>query len=71
MAVSVEARGDIVDIGSAVSLFPTRIVDVGGEAPRPQYDVAADRRFLIYTILENSAASPITLILNWSAELKK
>jgi hypothetical protein len=68
MAVSVEARGDTVDIGSAVLLFPTRIVDVGGEVPRPQYDVAADGRFLINTILENSAASPITLIQNWHPE---
>jgi len=37
---------------------------------RPQYDVAADGRFLINHSLED-AASPITVILNWTAALKK
>ena len=36
----------------------------------PQYDVAADGRFLINTVLEDAAA-PITLLMNWNPEAKK
>ena len=35
-----------------------------------QYDVAPDGRFLINTELD-SAAAPITLLMNWHSEVKK
>jgi hypothetical protein len=37
---------------------------------RRQYDVAADGRFLINTVLDNAAA-PITLLQNWNPDAKK
>ena len=36
-----------------------------------QYDVAPDGRFLINTVLNNSATAPITLLTNWNLEAKK
>ena len=51
--------------------FPTRIWDGGVDARQErQYDVAPDGRFLINMELE-SAAAPITLVMNWSPESKK
>ncbi len=31
----------------------------------PQYDVTRDGRFLINTVLDDAAATPITLIQHW------
>ena len=48
-------------------LFQTRIVS-GGSNPigtQWQYDVAPDGSFLINTVMDD-AASPITLIQNWT-----
>jgi hypothetical protein len=36
-----------------------------------QHDVAPDGRFLIATVLDNSATAPITLLTNWNPEAKK
>ena len=38
---------------------------VDGQQGR-QYDVTRDGRFLINTVLDDAAASPITLIQNWT-----
>ena len=35
-----------------------------------QYDVARDGRFLINTVLDDAAATPITLIQNWKPPAK-
>jgi Tol biopolymer transport system component len=57
--------------GASMRLFATRIVGGGAEtAPGRQYDIAPDGRFLINTELD-SAAAPITLILNWNPEANK
>ena len=61
MAVTVRFSGSSVDSGKPVSLFQTRIPSV----PKPQYSVSADGRFLINEQVEESAATPVTLILNW------
>jgi hypothetical protein len=51
-----------------VKLFQMRMAG-GGEhsAAGREYDVALEGRFLINTVSE-SAAAPITLILNWNPE---
>ena len=37
-----------------------------------QYDVTADgQRFLVNTSVEQKVSSPITVVLNWTAGLKK
>ena len=52
-------------------LFPTHIWGGGVDAQQErQYDVAPDGRFLINMKLE-SAAAPITLLMNWTPEAKK
>ena len=52
-------------------LFPTHLWGGGVDAQQErQYDVAPDGRFLINMELE-SAAAPITLLMNWTPEAKK
>ena len=49
-------------------LFPTHLWGGGVDAQQErQYDVAPDGRFLINMELE-SAAAPITLLMNWTPE---
>lgn len=73
MAASVVARGATLEPGTPAALFQTRITrGVGsGAILRPQYDVAPDGRFLINVTTEEATASPITVILNWTAGLNK
>ncbi len=72
MAAPVTTRGTALEPGTPVALFPTRIVDGGGDNPQgPQYDVTRDGRFLINTVLDDAAATPITLIQNWRPEGKR
>ena len=54
-----------VDVGAPAVLFRRRIYRGGVEKPeRGQYDVAADGRFLINTVIE-TAAAPITVVQHW------
>ena len=71
MAVSI--RGDAaLDFGTPTALFDARIGasfgDAGGD--RQQYDVSADgQRFMIN--MASSEPSPITVVLNWTAQLER
>jgi len=67
MAVPVTIKGAVFERGSPAPLFGTRIA-VG--AARPQYDVAADGRFLINVTTEGAATSSITLLQNWKPPAK-
>jgi Tol biopolymer transport system component len=69
MVASVSGKGAGFDVGVVKQLFATRIVTFAGFY---QYDVSADgQRFLINTTPEQSASAPITVVLNWTAGLKK
>ena len=71
MAVPVTTNGATFQPGTPVALFQTRIYGSGTDLNvGTQYDVTADRRFLINTVLEE-ANSPITLLLNWKPEAKR
>jgi Tol biopolymer transport system component len=70
MGVPTLASGSTLQPGTPVTLFQTRMPGFNGGYFKPQYDVAADGRFLINHPLED-AASPITVILNWAAGLNK
>ncbi len=71
MAVPIPVSGDTIEPGAPVMLFRTRILGGGADIQLGrQYDVAPDGRFLINTVLD-SAAAPITLLMNWSAEAKQ
>jgi Tol biopolymer transport system component/predicted Ser/Thr protein kinase len=67
MAVPIKSTATTFEPGIAIPLFETHVT---GFMP---YDVAPDGRFLINTVMENAAAntSPITVVLNWTAGLKK
>ena len=67
MAVPIRPQGPMMETGAPVPLFQTRLSGaLGGIAGnvRPQYDVAADGRFLM-SITTEETISPITVILNW------
>jgi hypothetical protein len=52
-------------------LFRTRLASGAGQVfGRPHYAVAPDGRFLMNTVVEDTAASPITVIVNWAAILE-
>jgi hypothetical protein len=60
--------------GAPVALFATRLaiagnVGIGGYISRAQYAVASDGRFLMLVAPEDT--SPITIVQNWTAGLKK
>jgi hypothetical protein len=59
-----------------VPLFPTRLATGGniataGFQARAQYTVAPDGRFLMNIAADDAVTSPITIVLNWTAGLKK
>ena len=65
-----------LEAGAPVALFPTRLA-TGGNIPtagfqaRAQYAVAPDGRFLMNISADEAVTSPITIVLNWVAGLKK
>jgi hypothetical protein len=67
--MSVEIKSDTtLEAGVPKSLFETTIAGLGPSL----YDVSADgQRFLIVTPVEAQAALPLTLVVNWAADLKK
>ena len=68
MAAAVNGKGSSFEVGAVKPLFETRAV-VG---LRNRYAVSADGlRFLINTAPEQAASAPITVVLNWTARLKK
>jgi Tol biopolymer transport system component len=71
MAAPITVTGATLAPGAPVVLFPSRIFGGGVDAQQGrQYDVTPDGRFLINTVLD-SAAAPITLLMNWNPEAKK
>ena len=70
MAAPIKVNGAAVEPGAPVMLFPTRILGGGADIQNGrQYDVTADGRFLINTVL-NEAAAPITLLQHWKPPSK-
>jgi Tol biopolymer transport system component len=78
MAVSIAVGADkqTLETGTPVPLFATRLASGSGitgvgALTKPQYAVAPDGRFLMNVAVEEATGSPITIVLNWDAELKK
>jgi hypothetical protein len=66
MAAPIRVRGTVLEPGTPVALFPTWIYGGGVDNQQGrQYPVARDGRFLINTVLDDAAAAPITLLMNW------
>ncbi len=80
MAVPIRATPDgrAVDAGTPLALFPTRLasgtaISLSGFQSRALYAVARDGRFLMNVNVDTGVAdvSPLTVVLNWDAGLKK
>ena len=70
--VRTSADGKTLDLGTPVPLFRPRLASGSGATPgRAQYTVAPDGRFLVNTVVEDTAASPITVVVNWTEALAK
>jgi Tol biopolymer transport system component len=62
MATPVDLSATSVEPGRPVALFQTRLSAV----PRHQYSVGPDGRFLLNEVVEDTASSLLTVLLNWS-----
>jgi hypothetical protein len=60
------------NVGSPAALFRTRFGELSGITGRNHYDVTSDgQRFLLTVPRRGPASSPITVVLNWTADLPK
>ena len=67
MAAEANGKGASFEVGAVKPLFDMRAA-AGGY----RYDVSADgQRFLVNSLPAQSAAAPITVVLNWTAGLQK
>jgi Tol biopolymer transport system component len=77
MAVPIATGADgQLQPGSAVALFRPQLaggpnINTSGLGTKAQYAVGPDGRFLMNISLEAATATPITVVLNWDAALKK
>jgi len=66
MAAEVNGQGPTLEVGAVRALFEIRR---GG--PGYVYDVTPDgQRFLVNSAVEQKESAPITLVINWTADLK-
>jgi hypothetical protein len=69
MAVGVDGSSDTFKAGVPEPLFEPRVGAISGDSP---YDVAADgRRFLINAVVEETVPAPVTVVMNWTADLRR
>jgi Tol biopolymer transport system component len=67
-AAEVDGTKPVLEVGTVRRLFDMP----GNFAPSRQYDVTPDgKRFLVGEPIDATNASPVTLVLNWDAELPK
>jgi Tol biopolymer transport system component len=70
MSVVVKSSGAELEYGAPKALFKTRMLN--RHSILHEYDVTPDgQRFLVGTLIGESKAPPPTVILNWTADLKK
>ena len=77
VSIHVAPDGHGLDADAPVALFATRLPTSGpgltlsGWQSRPLYAVAPDGRFLMNVIADEGVTSPITIVLNWEALVKR
>jgi Tol biopolymer transport system component len=69
MAVPVRPAGQALEFGAPVALMSIR--PPSGATSSYPYDIARDGRILALAPVAGEAPSPLTVILNWQASLKK
>jgi hypothetical protein len=74
MAASVDGRGAAFSVRRVEPIFAVRLA-LGGQQAGPQYGVAPDgQRFLVALaedIKRDAAQQPVTVVVNWTAGLRK
>jgi eukaryotic-like serine/threonine-protein kinase len=65
MAVDIKGTGADPEAGVPHALFDVRL------GSNNRFDVAKDGRFLIPTLVEQTTSAPITVVVNWTAGLKR
>ncbi len=72
MAVEVKGNGPTFEAGVPQALFEPRLQTFGLPGPRNIYVATADgQRFLVTSAPEERISTPTTVVLNWTADLKK
>jgi len=66
LAAAVNGQGARFEVGDVRPLFSPR-----SRGPRWPYDVSPDGRFLVNAVVERGGSSPLLVVLNWTAALKK
>jgi eukaryotic-like serine/threonine-protein kinase len=71
MSVSVTG-GTTLEVSRPAALFQTKVPIMGSTEERNQYVPTQDgQRFLVNTLADTTTSQPLTLVLNWAADLKK
>jgi Tol biopolymer transport system component len=68
MAVEVNGSSGTFEAGIPKPLFDVRIGNAAGVS---DYEVARDGRFLVNTLFEQNERSPVTVVMNWTADMKR
>jgi hypothetical protein len=72
MAATVNGQGPSLVVGAARPLFEVRSPGEESLGFWHVYDMTADgQRFVVNTVVEQKASAPITLVINWTADLKR
>jgi Tol biopolymer transport system component len=72
VTAGVKSTPTTLEVGAPATLFPTRIKWMEIQAVAHHYAPAPDgQRFLISSATDEARSVPITIVLNWSAALKK
>jgi hypothetical protein len=70
MAISVERKGEALQIGAPATLFEGRFAIAQGTPRDTWYDVASDGRFLMIKPTDAQTTNAMVMIQNWSTELQ-
>jgi serine/threonine protein kinase/Tol biopolymer transport system component len=72
MAVPIKASGGNFEAGPPVTLFQTKTRQAISALEVVSYDVSADgQKFLVNTKVDEPNAAPLSVILNWAAEMER
>ena len=72
MAVDVKVNGSAFSADVPKELFALRLQTVNLPGPRNSFVASADgQRFLVASVPEERIRTPMTVVLNWTADLRR